>query len=252
MCIFLLLVSLLAMALHSAADEFPWLDTSLPIPTRVDLLVTSMTPQEKLSQLLSTHLYLEDTTSFLIKYGAVGFGVLLPCPRVRSPDLPPPTAAECMQWRAKLRKHFMTQSRLSIPPSFREELLHSAGVPGTTVFPMPVGLGASWNQSLVTAVYDIISREARGAGVDYGFGPVLQVATAALWGRTQEAFGGDPVLVSVMAAAATRGFQGKPLDFGGVAVRDVTWCCDEYLFCVIGLLIFASYCLSLVMFIRRV
>jgi len=47
------------------------------------------------------------------------------------------------------------------------------------------------------------------AGVDYGFGPVLQVATNALWGRNQEAFGGDPILVSVLSKAATRGLQGE-------------------------------------------
>lgn len=40
---------------------------------------------------------------------------------------------------------------------------------------MPANLGSTWNESLVTKVYALIGREARAAGVDYAFGPVLQV-----------------------------------------------------------------------------
>jgi beta-glucosidase-like glycosyl hydrolase len=177
---FLLYCTLFCFTFAASDSSCPWMDSSLSVHVRVDLLVAAMTQQEKVSQLLSTHLYAEDTESFSDKYASTGFGVLLPCPRVRSPD-PPPSATQCMQWRNDLQAHFMTQSRLHIPLSFREELLHSAKVPGATVFPMPTNLGASWNQSLVTAVYAVVAREARAAGVDYGFAPVLQVATNALW-----------------------------------------------------------------------
>ena len=203
-------------------DDAPWLDSSLPLLSRVDLLVGQMTEKEKLQQLLSTHLYEEDTSSFLSKYGSSGFGVLLPCPRVRNSSKHyQPSAAQCMQWRNYIQSHLLNKSRLRLPVSFREEVLHSAGIPGATVFPMPANLGASWNRTLVTAVYAIISREARAGGVDYGFGPVLQVATNALWGRNQEAFGADPFLVTHLVEAATRGLQGKMTQDGGNGVYDI-------------------------------
>lgn len=142
--------------------NWPWMDASLPLNTRVNLLVSEMTQEEKVSQLLSTHLYKEDTSSFLKKYGSIGFGVLLPCPRVRKGSIS--SASQCMQWRNYIQTHFSTKSRLHIPISFREELLHSAGIPGSTVYPMPANLGATWNQSLVTAVYAMVAREARAAG----------------------------------------------------------------------------------------
>lgn len=147
----------------STIIDSPWMDSTLSIHTRVELLVSVMTQKEKVSQLLSTHLYKEDTTEFLNKYDTIGFGVILPCPRVRTGKSP--SAAQCMQWRNDIQTHFSTKTRLRIPISFREELLHSAGIPGSTIFPMPANLGATWNQSLVTAVYKMVGREARAAGM---------------------------------------------------------------------------------------
>ena len=104
----------------------------------------------------------------------------------------------------------MSSSRLGIPVSFRGELLHSGAVTGSTVFPMPVLLGAAWNRSLVRAVAAASAAEATAGGIDYGFGPVLQVATDARWGRLNEAYGEDPTLVTELGLAAVEGFQGPP------------------------------------------
>jgi hypothetical protein len=76
------------------------------------------------------------------------------------------------------------------------------------IFPMPAGQGASWNRTLVRAIATAIAKETRASGADRGFSPELQVCTDPRFGRTQENFGGDPMLVSELGVAATLGLHG--------------------------------------------
>ena len=55
------------------------------------------------------------------------------------------------------------------------ETTHTGGTAGSTVFPMPVSLGASWNTSLMEAIGTAIALEMRSAGFDQGLSPILQV-----------------------------------------------------------------------------
>ena len=52
------------------------------------------------------------------------------------------------------------------------------------------------------------SQEARAAGLHWTFGPMLDIARDARWGRIVEGAGEDPYLGAAMAAAQVRGFQG--------------------------------------------
>ncbi len=53
------------------------------------------------------------------------------------------------------------------------------------------------------------AKEARAAGVDWAFGPMVDIARDARWGRIMESAGEDPYLGGTMAAAQVRGFQGE-------------------------------------------
>ena len=82
---------------------------------------------------LSSHVH-EDYSNALAHFGAYGFGVAC-LPFYQSPrNL---TADRLLRWRNDFQKAVLNSSRLSIPVSFRAELLHSGAVPGSTVFPMP-------------------------------------------------------------------------------------------------------------------
>jgi len=155
---------------------------SLPLETRLDKLLSSMTFEEKIAQTLSSHLVFEETDRFLQKYGKIGFGVALPCPRIAGPPKMPSlsTAKGCVEWRNRIQLNVTSSSRLKIPISFREELLHSAGVPNATVFPMPLNMGRSWNVSLVRNIFERIAQEAKASGVDLAFAPVLNLASTCL------------------------------------------------------------------------
>lgn len=84
------------------------------------------------------------------------------------------------------------------------------------IFPMPAGQGASWNRSLVRKLAAAIAKEARASGADRGFSPELQVATDPRFGRTQENFGGDPLLVSELGVAVAMGSAGAVTNAAGI------------------------------------
>src|SRR3954467_15855941 len=78
---------------------------------------------------------------------------------------------------------------------------------GAVVFPHNVGLGATRDPVLVEDVARVTALESLGCGLDFPFSPVIAVARDERWGRTYEAFGETPELVSMMGVAMTRGLQ---------------------------------------------
>jgi beta-glucosidase len=107
-----------------------------------------------------------------------------------------------------IQKFFVEHSRLGIPVFFHEECLHGHAAIGATSFSQPIGLGATFNPSLVTALYAMAAEETRVRGAHQALTPVVDVARDPRWGRVEETFGEDPYLVTQMGMAAVRGFQG--------------------------------------------
>jgi beta-glucosidase len=62
-----------------------------------------------------------------------------------------------------------------------------------------------------------ISKQLRSIGAHQGLAPVLDVARDARWGRCEETFGEDPLLVSHFGMAYVRGLQGESLRNGIMA-----------------------------------
>lgn len=90
----------------------------------------------------------------------------------------------------------------------------------TTLFPVSIGIAATWDPDLVHEEADAISDEARalynlGApGINGPHGlvyraPVINICRNPLWGRTQEAYGEDPILTSRIGVAYVQGLQGS-------------------------------------------
>ena len=80
-----------------------------------------------------------------------------------------------------------------------------------TIFPVPLAMAASWDPALAERAQTVAAREARAAGLQWTFGPMVDIARDARWGRIVEGAGVDPYLGSAMAAAQVRGFQGPSL-----------------------------------------
>lgn len=104
----------------------------------------------------------------------------------------------------RLQRIAVENTRLGIPLLFGFDVIHGL----RTIFPVPVGLAASWDTNLVEAVQAVAAREARASGIHWTFAPMIDIARDPRWGRIVEGAGEDPVLGSAMAAAQVRGFQG--------------------------------------------
>ncbi|HWZ83110.1 MAG TPA: beta-glucosidase BglX [Terriglobales bacterium] len=96
------------------------------------------------------------------------------------------------------------QSRLHIPILFGLDVIHGYH----TIFPAPIGMASSWDPKMVEAAQTIAAREARAAGIQWTFAPMVDIARDARWGRMVEGAGEDPYLGAAMARAQVRGFQG--------------------------------------------
>ena len=83
-------------------------------------------------------------------------------------------------------------------------------VPGATIFPHNIGLGAARDPELVRRIGEITALEVRVTGLDWAFSPTVAVARDARWGRTYESYSEDPRLVRAYATAMVLGLQGAP------------------------------------------
>ncbi len=106
-----------------------------------------------------------------------------------------------------LQKIAIEESPSKIPLLFALDVIHGYH----TIFPVPLAMAASWDPSVAERAQTIAAKEARAAGLHWTFGPMLDIARDARWGRIVEGAGEDPFLGAAMAAAQVRGFQGSSL-----------------------------------------
>ena len=111
----------------------------------------------------------------------------------------------------RLQRVAVERSRLKIPLLFGYDVIHGL----KTIFPVPIGLAASWDPTLVEQVQAVAASEARAVGIDWTFAPNVDIARDPRWGRIVEGAGEDPYLGAIMAAAQVRGFQGSFLGAPG-------------------------------------
>lgn len=105
-------------------------------------------------------------------------------------------------------------SRLHIPILFGLDVIHGF----RTLFPIPLGLSASWDPALVGQTARFAAGEASIQGVRWTFSPMVDIARDPRWGRIAEGAGEDPYLGSAFARAYVRGYQGQSLDDPGSVV----------------------------------
>ena len=98
-------------------------------------------------------------------------------------------------------------SRLHIPILFGADVIHGF----RTIYPVPLGLSASWDPALITELSRMAASEATTAGVQWFYSPMVDISRDARWGRSVEGAGEDAYLGSAMAAAYIRGYQGDDL-----------------------------------------
>jgi len=131
------------------------------------------------------------------KYPNGLFGLMAPI------DLTP---EEIGEWAGQMLEHFQTVSQ--VPPILMCESLHGILGKGTTVFPQSIGMGSSFDCTLMERVGYAIGKEARALGIRLSLAPDLDLGREPRWGRIEETYGEDSYLVGLMGEAYVKGLLG--------------------------------------------
>lgn len=120
--------------------------------------------------------------------------------------------ADAATW-AKLVAEFRSASKAAgagIPILFGVDAVHGhSNLPGATIFPHNLGLGAAHDADLIRQIGEATAAEIAGSGIEWTFAPTLAAPQDFRWGRTYEGYSSDPQLVRDYASAMTLGLQGS-------------------------------------------
>jgi len=197
------------------SNKSAYLNPELPVAKRVQDILSQMTLEEKVAQMLCVwqdkdKTLVDEKGDFDFEKAKEHFGHGHGLGQVGRPSDAGAgkNAREMAELTNAIQKFFMENSRLGIPVIFHEECLHGQAAIDATSFSQPIGLGATFNPGLVRRLFEMTAEEARARGTHQALTPVVDVAREPRWGRVEETYGEDPYLVSRMGIAAVQGFQG--------------------------------------------
>lgn len=111
----------------------------------------------------------------------------------------------------ELQEGFMARQPHHIPAIFMSDVIHGY----RTIFPVPLGQGASFDPALTRELAAATATEASAAGLHVTFSPMCDLSRDARWGRCMEGTGEDTWLNARMAEAMVQGYQGDGIDKQG-------------------------------------
>lgn len=198
--------------LHAQTQKPLYKDSKQPIEIRVQDLLKRMTPEEKFWQCFMIPGDLDNVPKDQYKHGIFGF-------QVSAGNQGGDVAGQMLKYNANedaerlakkinaIQKYFIEESRLGIPIIPFDEALHGLMREGATAFPQAIGLAASFNPDLMKEVSSAIAKESRLRGIRQILTPVVNIASDVRWGRTEETYGEDPFLTSVMGLHFVSSFE---------------------------------------------
>ena len=99
-----------------------------------------------------------------------------------------------------------------VPILFGVDAVHGhSNLPGATIFPHNIGLGAAHDPELIQRIGVATAAEIAGSGIEWTFAPTLAVPQDLRWGRSYEGYAADPALVKAYSKAMVEGLQGDLL-----------------------------------------
>lgn len=119
-----------------------------------------------------------------------------------------------------VQKIAVEETRLGIPLIIGFDVIHGY----KTLSPIPLAEAASWDLEAIKKSAGVAASEASASGINWTFGPMIDISRDARWGRVMEGAGEDPFLGSKVAAARVKGFQGEDLS----AVNTIAACAKHF------------------------
>lgn len=187
-------------------------DPKQPVEARVHDLLKRMTPEEKFWQCFMIPGDLDNVPKGQYAHGIFGL-------QVSAGNQGGGVAGQLLKYNANedaerlakkinaIQKYFVEESRLGIPIIPFDEALHGLMREGATAFPQAIGLSATFNPELMKEVSTAIAKESKLRGIRQILTPVVNLASDVRWGRTEETYGEDPFLTSVMGVHFVSSFE---------------------------------------------
>lgn len=174
----------------------------MAVEAQIDRLLERMSLAEKVGQMCQFPISLPQLED-RIRRGMAGSVIYSGTPLPGTGPQDPVTASRLN----RLQRIAIEESPSGIPLLIGRDVLHGY----KTVFPIPLGMAASWSPEVVREAARVAAREASADGIRWTFAPMLDIARDPRWGRIAEGFGEDPYLCSALGVAAVQGFQGDNL-----------------------------------------
>lgn len=200
---FLISITLVSLTMNAQnPSKKPWADKSISVDERVRLLLKELTLEEKIGQMNQYNGFWDVTGpapkggSAEQKFEALRKGYIGSMLSVRG----------VKEVRA-VQKIVTEQTRLGIPLIIGFDVIHGY----KTLSPIPLAEAASWDMEAIKKSAQVAADEASAAGINWTFGPMVDISRDARWGRMMEGAGEDPFLGSKVAEARVYGFQGTDL-----------------------------------------
>jgi beta-glucosidase len=179
----------------------------LEVPAFVDQLISRMTLEEKAGQLQLMASAWGGGAALSLNPASAGPNFAQQVEEARRGQLTGVFNGNGATMAKILQTAAAKESRLKIPLIFAADIIHGH----RTIFPVPLAEVASFEPDLARRTAEAAAFEAAGAGIDWTFSPMVDVARDQRWGRGVEGGGEDVLLGRLFAAARVEGFQGSDL-----------------------------------------
>lgn len=193
--------------LASPARAFLQTVGKLELPSFIDPLIARMTLEERAGQLTLMGSAWSGDAAQSLNPASGGANFVQQVEEARTGQLTGVFNGVGARMALMLQNAAVKESRLKIPLIFAADIIHGH----KTVFPVPLAEVASFEPELARRTAEAAAFEAAGAGIDWTFSPMVDVARDQRWGRGVEGGGEDPLLGALFAAARVHGFQGRNL-----------------------------------------
>ncbi|RYJ51256.1 beta-glucosidase BglX [Flavobacterium petrolei] len=181
------------------AQNKSYLDKTKPTEERIDLLMKQMTLEEKVGQMNQYNGFWEVTGP-----APTGGNAELKYKQLRAGLVGSMLSVRGVKEVKAVQKIAVEETRLGIPLIIGFDVIHGY----KTLSPIPLAEAASWDMEAIKKSAQVAAAEASAVGINWTFGPNVDVSHDARWGRVMEGAGEDAYLGSKVAIARVTGFQG--------------------------------------------
>jgi beta-glucosidase len=197
-----------------------WLRPDLPLEQRVEMLLAQMSLAEKVGQTHQSANIDPVADGELIRMGGIG-SALFASGATAGNERDAGLRVSVIDAAQRIA---VQESRLGIPLLSARDVIHGH----RTVFPIPLGLAAAWDEDLVCRTARLAASEASAERVAWTFAPMLDISDDPRWGRVAESLGEAPVLAGRLGAAMVRGFQDGTGEVGGTRGAGTVAACAKH------------------------